>query len=113
MRLAELRAKGEGVVKDELGALATFNQFCKDGYAGACAQAGFAYIAGRGTPADSEHGIKLLKQACLGGEAIACRLVKNPLTLKDLDSALRAAAEAEIACERDGRAGACAGGRPP
>lgn len=110
--LAVRLSLGVGCERNERAALDLYEGLCARGHAEGCTRAGIQHIAGRGADASSSHGIGFLKTGCARGDRIACRLLKNPMTLTNIDHATSDARTDEVACVR-GDTRACQSGGPP
>jgi TPR repeat protein len=76
VRFAWLQARGEGVPKDEAGGMAALDRICSEGFLEACTQLGVLH-AGRQTSDGMARARELLKKACDGKDAEACRLLSS------------------------------------
>jgi TPR repeat protein len=108
--LGSLRLQGQGVPKDEAGAVAPLQKACDGGDTWSCATLGWMYDGGRGVTPDRPRAVALVAQACAGGRPEACLMEASARAEgrgvpTDLE---RARILYEKACS-EGRAGGCAG----
>jgi len=75
-RFAWLQARGEGLAKDEAAGIGALDSLCAEGFMEACTQLAVLH-AGQQTKAGIARAKELLKKACDGGDAEACRILSS------------------------------------
>jgi TPR repeat protein len=70
--LGSLYHAGQGVPKDDAGALALFRRACERGWWRGCARLAESYRSGQGIAADPAQAIEYFEKACRAGHAPSC-----------------------------------------